>query len=82
MLFEIIKRMDDVSVRHRREQQNLVDISHPTEMLNNKHNGRLTLNNELERIRISCQLDLLNNNIMREYNMWLIRDEYDRPSYD
>jgi hypothetical protein len=44
-------------------------------MLNNKHNNRLTLNNELERTRISCQLDLLNNNIMHEYNMWLIGDD-------
>jgi hypothetical protein len=74
--------MDDVSVNNRKEQQKLVDDPHPNEIINNSHNNRLTLNNELERIRVSCHLDLLNNNIMHEYNVWLIGDEYDRPSYD
>jgi hypothetical protein len=54
VLFEIIKRMNEVSVNHRKEQQNLVDDSHPNEIINNGHNNRLTLNNELERIRVSC----------------------------
>jgi hypothetical protein len=82
VIFGILKRMDDVSINHRKEQQKLVDDSNQNEIINNKHNNRLTLNNELERIRVSCHLDLLNNNIMHEYYVWLIGDEYDRPSYD
>ncbi len=82
ILFEIIKRMDDVSVNYRKQKQNLVDGSHLNEIMNNSHNSRLTLNNELERIRISCHLDLLNNDIMHEYNVLLVGDEYDRPSYE
>jgi hypothetical protein len=39
--------MDDVSVNNRKEQQKLVDDPHPNEIINNSHNNRLTLNNEL-----------------------------------
>ena len=90
--FESLKRMNDISVEHKIQQNAYCEIEWKkkniaengyNEAIVDDHNNRIKIKTDCELIYLGCIMDLINNYEHHHYNMWLYKlDENNESKYN